>query len=155
MSRLHATFVALVLAAVATAGLFAAVKTVRLGQRVSAQRPASASRDIASRQAKLTRWSHSLRQELAKRPPALPKLPTFAPVQPPPAAAAAPAATPVTVAAPKVKYVRPRPVVKYRHAPPPTTTGSTQPAWSGDDESDDSGHSDDGAGDDGSAAGGD
>lgn len=154
MSRLHSTFVALVLAAVAAAGLFAAVKTVRLGQRVSAQTPAHATRDLASRQAKLTRWSESLHKQLAKRPPALPKLPTYAPVQAPPATAASPSATRVAAASPPVKYVRPKPVVKYRHASAPTTTTtSTQPSWSDDDGSDDSGSSDDGTSD-GSSDGG-
>jgi hypothetical protein len=150
MSRLHSTFIALVLAAATATGLFAAVHSVRLGQKVSATHPTSVSaRDIASRRAKLARWSRSLHRALAKRPPALPKLPKFAPVQvpqaPTPATAPAAAATP---AAPPVTYVRPKPVVTYRHAATPTT--STTTTWSDDGGSDDGG----GGGGDGYGSGG-
>ena len=145
MSRLHSTLLALILGTVATAGLFAAVQTVQLGQRASASKPKVAVRELASRQAKLDRWSRSLRREQAKRPPSLPKLPKFAPV-------AAPAAVPATSAAPPVKYVQARPVVKYRRASRPPTTTTTQSQSSSDEEgdsSDDSSQSDDPPGDDG------
>jgi hypothetical protein len=144
MSRLHSTLVALVLGAAAAAGLFAAVHTVRLGQKVSAPKPAAP--EIASRQAKLARWSRSLREARAKHPPTLPKLPRFAPVQT--------AATPVAAPAPQVTYVRPQPVVKYQRASrstQTTTTTATRSSWS-----DDGGRSDDGTGGgDGSVGGGD
>lgn len=152
MSRLHSTLVALVLGAATAAGLFAAVQTVQLGQKVSAPKTvALAPRDLAFRQAKLDRWSKSLRRQRAKRPPALPKLPKFAPVPhaAPAPAQAAPAAP--TAAAP-VRYVRARAVVKYRHgSPPPASTTSSQPSRSDDGASDVEEGTDDG----GSTGGGD
>ena len=145
MSRLHSTLVALVLGAAAAAGLFAAVHTVRLGQKVSAPKPA-ATGVFASRQAKLARWSRSLRKARAKHPPTLPKLPRFAPVQTP--------AAPVVAAAPQVKYVQPPPVVKYRRASRSAKTTTTTTNQSS--RSDDGGPSDDGTGGgDGSIGGGD
>jgi hypothetical protein len=147
MSRLHSTVVALVPGAATAAGLFAAVRTVQLGQKVSAPKTVSlAPRDLASRQAKLDRWSKSLRRQRAKRPSALPKLPKYAPVPVPQAASAA---SPVAQAAPAseapVRYVRPLAVVKYRRAtPPPATTTSSQPSWSDDGSSEGGAGSDDG-----------
>lgn len=144
MSRLHSTLVALVLGAAAAGGLFATVRTVRLGQKTAAPQPLPITRELASKQAKLARWSRTLERARATHPPALPKLPKFAPVRTPPAPA-----VPVTAAAPPVRYVRAQPVVKYRHAAKPhTSTGSSQPASSDD------GTSDDGGGD-GSSGGGD
>ncbi len=155
MSRLHSTLIALVLASVAAAGVFAGVKTVRLGQKVSAPEHPVAARELALRQAKLDRWSRSLRAEQAKHPPALPRVPTFAPVSSPQAAtpAASSAAPPSSPAAPPVKYVRPRPVVKYqRSAGKSTTTATpTQQTWSDDDGATES----PGSSDDGGPAGGD
>jgi hypothetical protein len=143
MSRLHSTLVAFILGGAAAAGLFAAVHTVRLGQNVSAAKAAPvAARKIAARQAKLDRWSRSLQKARAKRPPALPRLPKFKPVQSPPAApAAAPPPAAAVAAAPQVKYVRPT-VVRYRHASssPKTSTTTSRSSWS-----DDGGTSDDGS----------
>jgi hypothetical protein len=144
MSRLHSTFVALVLGAAASAGLFAGVHTVRLGQKTSPAASTNSAQQIASRQAKLARWSQSLRDARAKHPPALPKIPKFAPV---PAASAAPAAA-QAAAAPPVRYVRPRAVVKYRHASKsPQTTTATQ--WSDDGSGSDPSDDGTGAGDGG------
>jgi uncharacterized membrane protein YgcG len=145
MSRLHSTLVAFVLGAAAATGLFAVVRTARLGQKVAAPQTALIARELAARHAKLARWNRSLQQARAKHPPALPKIPKFAPVPASPAPAtpyAAPAATsPVT-------YVRPRAVVKYRHASTShTSTGSSKPSSSDD------GRSDDGGGDDSSGGG--
>ena len=154
MSRLHSTLIALVLGSIAVAGLFAGVKTVRLGQKVSAPTHPVAARELASRQAKLDRWSRSLRAQRAKRPPALPKVPRFAPVpsaQAPAQAApiAAPAASSV---APQVRYVRPKPVVEYQRAAAKSSTTTTQQSWSDDDgTAENSDSSDDG----GSTGGGD
>jgi hypothetical protein len=152
MSRLHSTLVALVLSAATAAGLFAAVKTVQLGQKASAPKAApAAAREIASRQAKLDRWSKSLQQSRAKRPPALPKLPRYQPVHARPAAPASSSASPAATAEAKVKYVRPT-VVRYRHASTPKTSTTS----AGSSRSDDEGTSDDGgASDDGSSDGGD
>jgi hypothetical protein len=145
MSRLHSTLVAFVLGAAAAAGLFAAVRTVRLGQRTAAPQPPLIARDLASRQEKLARWSQSLREARAKHPPPLPKIPKLAPVHVRPTA---PPAGPVAASAPQVSYAQPRAVVSYRHASAPhTSTGSSQPSSSDD------GRSDDGGGGDGSTGG--
>jgi uncharacterized membrane protein YgcG len=149
MSRLHATFVALALGAAAVAGLSAAARTVRLGQKTSApQSTHAAAREIAFRRAKLARWSRSLSEARVKHPPALPKIPKFAPVQRPPAvAAASPSAA---VEASSVTYVRGKAVVKYRHATAPPTTTTTPTSWSDDGESSgDAGPSDGGTGEGG------
>ena len=153
MSRLHSTLVAFILGGAAAAGLFAAVNTVRLGQNVSAAKATPvAVRKIAARQAKLDRWSRSLQKARAKRPPALPRLPKFKPVQSPPAApAAAPPPAAAVAAAPQVKYVRPT-VVRYRHASSPkTSTTTSRSSWSDDGATSDDG----GTSDDGSTHGGD
>jgi len=147
MPRLHSTLVALVLGAATTAGLFAAFQTVRLGQSASVRAKPSpvSARSIAVRQAKLARWSKSLREARAKQPPALPKLPKLAPVQIPQAATAAVAASAPMPAASTVQrtYSRPKPVVTYQRASTPATTTSSQPSWSDDSESSGSGESDD------------
>ena len=148
MNRIHSTLIALVIGAAATAGLYAAVQTVRLGQKAPA--PSVSPRDLASRQAKLVAWSRSLHATLAKRPPALPKLPHFAPVPTQPAPAPAPAPSVAPTPAP-VTYVQAPTVVKYKHATSATTT--TTSSWSDDGSSDDGsgGGSDDG----GDSGGGD
>jgi hypothetical protein len=144
MTRLHSTLVAFVLGAAAATGLFALSRTIRLGQGAAAAQPALIARELATRQAKLAHWSHSLALARAKHPPALPKIPKFAPVHIPPAA---PAAAPAAAAAPQVTYVRPSAVVTYRHASAPhTSTGSSKSASSDDRGSDDHG-GDDGGGD--------
>ena len=136
MSRLHSTLIALVLGSVAAAGLFAGVKTVRLGQKVSRPTHPVAARELAFRQAKLDRWSRSLWAQRAKRPPALPKFPKFA--APVSSQAAAPAASTAATTSPTtapVKYVRPRPVVSYQRpaAKSSTTATSTGQSWPDDD----------------------
>ena len=145
MSRLHSTLIALVLGSVAAGGLFAGVKTVRLGQKVSTQMRPVAARELAFRQAKLDRWSRSLHAQRAKRPPALPKVPKFAPVATPHAGAPAASTAAVSSVAPQVRYVRPKPVVEYQRAgKSPATTTSTQQAWSDDGTTESSDSSDDG-----------
>jgi hypothetical protein len=137
MTRIAATLIAVVIGAAATAGLNAAVHSVRLGQKEPA--PAVSARDLAARQAKLAAWSRSLHATLARRPPALPKLPHFAPVS-------APTPTPpVSAARPPVTYVQAPTIVRYEHSPPATPATTT---GSGDDgSSDDDGSGDDGEGD--------
>jgi hypothetical protein len=131
MTRIHSTLIALVLGAAAAAGLYAAVHTVRLGQKTPAS---SVSRhDLAARQAKLSAWGRSLEVALRKRPPALPKLPHFAPVAPRQLVAPQTVAT----AQPPVTYVHAPTVVRYEHAPAPTTT-TTATAGTDDEPSDDS-----------------
>jgi hypothetical protein len=144
MSRLHSTLIALLVGAAATAGLSAAVHTVQLGQKAPAAQSVPASY-LASRQAKLHAWSHSLHATLAKHPPALPKLPHFAPI----ATQQQPAQTaPVATAQQNVTYVKAPTVVKYKHAPAPPTATTTTTSWSDD------GSGDDGGGDDGGGSGG-
>ena len=133
MNRIHSTLIALVVAVAAAVGAYAAVHTVRLGQKAPA--PSVSRHAVAVRQAKLVAWRRSLEAALAKRPPTLPKLPHFAPVPAP-----APAAPNVVAAPPPVTYVQALPVVHYRHEP------STYPATSG---SGDDGPSDDNSGDGG------
>ena len=145
MNRIHSTLIALVIGAAATAGLYAAVQTVRLGQKAPA--PSMSPRVLASRQAKLVAWSRSLHATLAKRPPALPKLPHFAPVPTQPAPAPAPAPSVAPAPAP-VTYVQAPTVVKYKHATAAPTTTTTS-SWSDD------GSGDDGSGDGGGDGGGD
>ena len=130
MNRIHSTLIALVVAGAAAAGTYAAVHTVRLGQKAPA--PPVSRHAVAARQAKLAAWHRSLEAALTKRPPKLPKLPHFAPVPTPPPA--------VVVAQPHVAYVQAPPVVKYRHTPSPRTSSS----GAGDDNSGDGG---DGGGD--------
>lgn len=145
MSRLHSTFVAFVLGGAAATGLFAMVRTVRLGQKVAAPHPALIAEQLAAREAKLARWTRSLEQARAKHPPPLPKIPKFAPVH---VAPAAPPAAPATASAPQTTYVRPRAVVTYRHAAAPhTSTGSSKPSSSDDGRSDGGGGDDSGGGD--------
>ena len=129
MTRIHSTLIALVIGAAATVGLYAAVHTVRLGQKVPA--PIVSAHDLASRQAKLAAWRHSLDATLAKRPPKLPKLPHFAPVPAP----QPPAVSVATAPPPPVTYVQAPTIVKYKHAPATTTT----PTGSSDDGSSDDG----------------
>ncbi len=143
MTRIHSTLIALVIGAAATAGLYAAIHTVQLGQKAAT--PSISARELASRQAKLVAWRRSLAAARTKKPPALPKLPHFAPV----AAQPAPA-VPAATAQPKVTYVQAPTVVKYTHAttsPATTTTGS----WSDDG----SGGGDDGGDNGGDSGGGD
>ena len=142
MSRIYATLLALGISTGATACLYGAVRTMQLGQASAS--PKAPVVQVASRKAKLAAWRRSLEAALAKRPPALPKLPHFAPVPTRPAPPAAAAATPQ----PHVTYVKPPPVVKYEPAPPPaTTTTTTTTSW-GDDGSDDHGGDDSGGVDD-------
>ena len=152
MSRLHSTVTALVIGAAVVAGVFAAVQTVRLGQSVAAASPASTPGGaIASGRAKLARWSHSLHAALARKPPALPRLPHYAPVAvPAPAAPGTAVAQAGAPRQPRVEYVQPPPVVQYRQATTPTsTTASTTSSWE-DDASEDGGS----GSDDGSQSGG-
>ena len=71
---------------------------------------------IAKRNAQLDRFEASLRAELRKHPPAVPKLP---PLPVAGLAAATPSAAPAPAAAPaasqRVVYVRPAPIIVHKH----------------------------------------
>jgi hypothetical protein len=111
MARKHAFLIAVFLGLAAAIGAFAAINTARLGapqaKAVSAQ---SQSAQLQRRSRLLNRQAASLRRALAKRPPKLPKVPTFAQAATPSSAQAA-----VAAAAPRVQYVRPAPVIVIKH----------------------------------------
>jgi hypothetical protein len=112
MPRKAVFIVAVSLAFAAVAGTIALTKTVHLGQAAAKPRlPKSA---IAKRQTQLDRFEASLRAELKRRPPAVPKLPPTPAVSPAPAVA--PAAAPAP-AAQRVVYRRPAPIVIHKHRP--------------------------------------
>lgn len=158
MRKAHAFVVSSLLAGSVVAGALAAMKTAHLG--AAASKPSAvAGSVIAAQQGKLNGWSVSLRKALKAKPPALPKVPHFAPVEIPAvpsllASAPAPAVRRVvhrTIAAPARKQL------PAAIAPLPTTTAAppapvvtyvqavTSTGWS-DDSGGDAGH-DDGGGD--------
>ena len=65
MKRIHIIFIALVLGVAAAAGLFAATRTVGLGQAASAHR--TSEHAVAARSARLDRLERSLDKALGKR----------------------------------------------------------------------------------------
>lgn len=98
MNRRHAAVIALFLALALVAGMFAAVRTTRLGATATASVPTA---QIAAKSRQLDRLEAKLRVAANKRPPALPALPaTSSSVQ---LAAAQP---------PRTVYVRPAPIVR-------------------------------------------
>lgn len=111
MPRKAVLIVALSLAFAAVTGTIALTKTVHLGQ--AAAKPAVSDRLIAKRAAMMARFEASLRAQLRKRPPAVPRLPRVPAASSIPAASAAPAA--VAAAPQRVVYVRPAPIVVHKH----------------------------------------
>jgi hypothetical protein len=115
--RTQTLIVALSLAFAVVVGTVALTKTVHLGQAAAAK-PVSKSL-IAKRTAQLDRFEASLRAELRKKPPAVPKVPSTpvaaAAAPAAPSAAAAPAAAPAPAATQRVVYVRPAPIVIHKH----------------------------------------
>jgi len=97
MNRRHTFVIALFLALAVAAGMFAALRTTELGAS-AASVPAA---QLAARSRALDRYEASLRREAPRRPPALPAVPA--------------AARAGAVAAPRVVYVRPAPVVHVVH----------------------------------------
>lgn len=119
MARTHAVILSLFLGMAAGAGALAAVQTAHLGQpSAAASAPKSQTVALRARAKLLDREQAALRRALAKRTPKLPKVPKFAPVAAPaPAAPAVPASMPAsgTAATPRVRYVRPAPIVVVKH----------------------------------------
>jgi hypothetical protein len=117
MNKLHITIVAALLAAAAALGTFAATRTVSLG----AAHTRASTDTVLSRTKQLGRFEASLRQALAKKPPALPTVPKA------PAArqAGAPAAQP------RVIYQRPPAIVVVRHTHHGDDGGSREAAGDG------------------------
>ena len=113
MPRKAVVLVALSLAFAAVTGTIALTKTVHLGQ--AAARPSVSTSTVARRKAQLDRFEASLRAELAKKPPAVPKLPPASAAAPSPAAA--PAAASSLASAQRVIYRRPAPIIVHKHRP--------------------------------------
>ena len=140
MSRSHASVISLVIGCTAIAGAIAATTTLGFsGEAEPARAPDAV---IAKRERALDRFEASLRRALAKKPPALPPVPTYPAVSIPPSPAPAPPeAPPAAQQAPapeKVVYRRPPPIVQYEQP----TVASTPTAGYEDDEFE--GHDDDG-----------
>lgn len=104
MSRRLAIVFAALLAANAVVGTVALTRTVHLGQ---ASHAASNSL-VAKRSAQLDRFEASLHAQLAKNPPPLPEMPSGSA-----SGGVTPAATATT--APRVRYVRPAPIIVHKH----------------------------------------
>ena len=102
MPRKAAIIVVLSLAFAAVTGTIALTRTVHLGQ--AAAKPKTAAHLISKRAQQLDRFEASLRAELRRKPPAVPKLPAAAPATPP----AAPVAQ-------RVVYQRPAPIIIHKH----------------------------------------
>ena len=79
MNRLHALLVSVVLGATGAVGVIAATQTMHLGAASAA--PAQTDRAaLRARTQRLNTWAKALNSSLAKRPPALPRVPQFGPV---------------------------------------------------------------------------
>jgi hypothetical protein len=100
MSRRHAFVLSLAIGLIVVFGVFAAARTVGLGNRARAATDAQ----VARRAAALDRYAASLRTALAQKSPALPALPagSAAGVQPAPV---------------RIVYHRPPPIVIHKHRP--------------------------------------
>jgi hypothetical protein len=102
---------ALAVGTIAVASTYATLRTTHLGA-ASAQAPRVSPAAIAHRRQALDRAQVALRAQLHRRPPALPRVPKAQPPAPS-GAPAAPLAAPAT--APRVVYVRPKPIVHVVH----------------------------------------
>jgi len=100
MSRRHGFVLSLAIGLIAVIGIFAAARTVGLGNQARAAKDAQ----IARRAAALDRYAASLRKALAQPSPALPPLPR--------ASATGVSAPPV-----RIVYHRPPPIVIHKHRP--------------------------------------
>ena len=98
MRRTHAFLIALALGAAVIAGTFAALRSQQLARNAA---PRVSSNQYLNQTRALDRAEAALRAELRRRPPAIPAVPTAAPV-----AAQAPQA---------VIYRRPAPIVRVIH----------------------------------------
>jgi hypothetical protein len=106
MTRKHALLVAFILGLAAVFGGLAAIRTAALGQPQATASTSSQSAALVKRARILDRQEAALRRALAKRPPKLPKVPTFA---------SSSAMASQSASAPSVRYVRPAPVVVTIH----------------------------------------
>lgn len=104
MSRRLAIVFAALLAVNAVVGTVALTRTVHLGQAAHA----SSNALVAKRTGQLDRFEASLHAQLAKKPPALPKLTSGA-------TAGGTTVSAAGAVAPRVRYVRPAPIVVHKH----------------------------------------
>jgi hypothetical protein len=102
MHKLHITLVAGLLTAAAVLGTFAATHTISLG----ATHTRTTNANVLARAKQLSRFEASLHRALAKKPPALPAVPTTPAVR----------QQPGTAPQPRVIYRRPPAIVVVRHA---------------------------------------
>jgi hypothetical protein len=100
MPRRHALIISLFLGLAALAGTIAATRTAQLGSPAAASAGGS-SAALQRRTQLLDRQEAALHRALAKRPPKLPRVPTFAAQR--------------AAATPRVRFVRPAPVVVVTH----------------------------------------
>lgn len=103
MSRTLAIVFAALLAVNAVVGTVALTRTVHLGQASHT----SSNAIVAKRTRQLDRFEASLRAQLAKEPPALPKVRS--------SSASGGAASAAGAVAPRVRYVRPAPIIVHKH----------------------------------------
>jgi coiled-coil-helix-coiled-coil-helix domain-containing protein 2 len=123
--RKQTLIVALSLAFAAVVGTVALTKTVHLGQ--ASVKPAVSKAAIAKRAAQLNKFEASLRAQLKRTPPAVPKVPPApAPALAPAAGATPAAAAPAAVVAQRVVYVRPAPIIIHKHRAGGEHEGSDQ-----------------------------
>jgi hypothetical protein len=103
MSRTLAIVFAALLAVNAVVGTVALTRTVHLGQASHT----SSSAIVAKRTRQLDRFEASLRAQLAKKPAALPKVRS--------SSASGGTASAAGAVAPRVRYVRPAPIIVHKH----------------------------------------
>jgi hypothetical protein len=104
MAHKHVLFVSLMLGLAVAAGTLAAVRTTRAGG-ASASTAKVSSGSLAQRGRALDRVEASLHKALTRRPPKLPRVPSY------PAAGTGPAAA----APPRIQFVRPAPILVITH----------------------------------------
>ena len=105
MSRTLAFAFAALLALNAAVGTLALTRTLHLGQ--ASHRASGAL--VAKRTAQLDRFEASLRTQLAKKPPPLPKMPTAS------VSGSTSISAATTATAPRVRFVRPAPIIIHKH----------------------------------------
>jgi len=130
MKRTHALLIVLAVAIAAVAGTFAALRSSQL--RANAASPKVSAAQIQQQIHALDRAEAALRVQLRRQPPALPALPHATP-QPVLSAPAAPApAALASAVAPRVTYVRAKPIIRivHRHGGEHGDDGETMAAGS-------------------------
>ena len=112
MKRTHALLIVLAVAMAAIAGTFAALRSSQL--RANAAPKVSAAQ-IQRQIHSLDRAEAALRAQLRRKPPALPALPHAIPQPTLSAPAAAAPSALASAPAPRVTYVRPKPIIRIVH----------------------------------------